>query len=54
MEVSISKPGFIGHKVDESIMSQINGFLPYQIKYLNEGFKYQGCFLKPNCYRIID
>jgi hypothetical protein len=28
--------------------------LPYEVKYLDVGFKYLGFFLKPNCYLIND
>jgi hypothetical protein len=29
-------------------------FLPYDVKSVDEGFKYLGCFLKPNCYNKVD
>jgi hypothetical protein len=29
-------------------------FMPYDVKYVEVGFKYLGCFLKPNCYTKAD
>jgi len=28
--------------------------MSYDVKYIDEGFKYLGCFLKPNCYNKVD
>jgi hypothetical protein len=35
-------------------LSQLKEILPYEVKSLEEGFKYLGLFLKPNCYSVND
>jgi hypothetical protein len=32
----------------------LKGLLPFEVKPIDEGFKYLGCFLKPNCYSRMD
>jgi hypothetical protein len=33
---------------------QLKEILPFEVEYLEEGFKYLGFFLKPNCYTLVD
>lgn len=54
MLVSFQKSMFLNHGVNNITLEQISSFLPYQSSDLNNGVKYLGFFIKPNCYSVND
>jgi hypothetical protein len=35
-------------------LAMLKGLSPFEVKPIDEGFKYLGCYLKPNCYSKMD
>jgi hypothetical protein len=54
MTFSSHKSQFLKAGWSREELSQLKEILPYEVKSLDDGFKYLGFFLKPNCYLIND
>jgi hypothetical protein len=54
MAFSPQKYSFLEAGWMEEELTMLKGFLPFDVKPIDEGFKYLGCFLKPNCYTRMD
>ena len=52
MEINPTKFSFI--TVDGLLNHRIHGLFPFTVRPLEEGFKYLGFTLKPNCYGKLD
>ena len=54
MCISMEKSILLFDNVDNDILLDISGFMPYKMDPLTTGFKYLGYFLKPLGYNISD
>lgn len=54
MEVSVSKSAIIHQISHPEILADLKLLLPYQWVDIDEGFRYLGFYLKPNCYHKAD
>ena len=54
MVVNIEKSNLIHNDFPEDMLQRSREIIPYQITLLEEGFKYTGFKLKPNCYSFQD
>jgi len=54
MDINCQKSRFLAHNIDPSLEQRIQ--LAFNIQFINieEGMKYLGFYLKPNCYRVAD
>lgn len=50
MAMNDSKSIFMEYGVDISTIDEFQRLFPFTIKYLEDGFKYSGFYLKPNNY----
>ena len=54
MCISMDKSGFLFNNVEEEVLNSINGFLPYKLDPITQGFKYLGYYIKPLGYEVKD
>ena len=54
MVVNMEKSNLIHNDFPEDMLQRSREIIPYQITLVEEGFKYMGFKLKPNCYSFQD
>jgi len=54
MSFNPQKSTFLEEGWNEEEIAMLKEFMPFEVKLVDNGFKYLVCFLKPNCYTKAD
>ena len=54
MDINCQKLCFLAQNIDPSLEQRIQSTFNIQFNNIEEGMKYLGFYLKPNCYRVAD